>query len=154
MAKAVKHTVTFPDGTTQVRRSPRIYTHAVIARGNVERQRKEAHEYVPSRIDFDWYAGIAATGKWRFRHLEDVVADAKLLADAKANVEGGWDGYVARERQRRIDNFERALAKGEYGWRAVRWSQSARAVQKAAQDFAANHTYLTDVRVVEVARAE
>lgn len=152
MAKAVKHTVTFPDGTTQQRRSPRIYTHAVIARVNIERQRKEAHAYVPSRIDFDWYAGIARTGKWEFRG-DMIPAEPKLIAEATAHVVGGWEGYVARERQRKIDIFERALAKGEFGWRAERWSQTARAAMNGKREFE-SQPHLIDVQVVEVARAE
>jgi hypothetical protein len=146
MAKAVKHTVTFPDGTTQVRRSPRIYTHAIAARGNVARARKEAYEHVPSEEDFQYYQAVATGNSTLRQSQEDVVK-------AQAEVEGGWEGFVARHRQWRIDRFEEALAAGKFGWRVERWSQSAAAAKKAFQEFS-GYPQLQEVCLLFVRRSE
>jgi len=133
----------------------RTYTHAIVVQWSEENARKRAYEYRATEQDrrhFDYFTQIVEQGiehehvrvdKWRKE------PDLKVLEGAKANIEGGLDGFVARIKARMIEGFERSLAKGGFDPCVAGWAGRLDLAQKAV----ASHTG-PDCKLVAIVPAE
>lgn len=135
----------------------RTYTHAIVTQRVEEIYRAEAYDYVATpqdRANFAYYSSVVAQGldheyvrptTWRQTH------DHKLLADATARVEGGFDGYVARQRAELIARFEADKAAGNFNPRAVAWAGRLDLAQKAVAQHTNRRVKLVAIVPAEVA---
>lgn len=118
------------------RKSDRPYTHAVVVQDDEAAARKHAYEYQPTKTDrsnFAYYQEIDRLGEqhphygvtsWRTE------PDRAGIAEARAHLVGGFEGYVERIRQEQIGYFERAKKSGGFEPRVAGWSMSARNAEK------------------------
>lgn len=86
----------------------RTYTHAIVIIASRENQRKVAYGYAATATDrsnYDYYLRIAE-GRIQPPRSQDETIKASIKVD------GGFDAYVERERQRHIAIFEDKLANG------------------------------------------
>jgi hypothetical protein len=136
--KPITYTATWEGKIVGTRKSPRPYKYAIIVQRDQEADRKYAYEFVPAnKGSFDYYVQIATATPgvslrpkgWNF----DTSYDAGQIEEAKKHIEGGWEGFAARERQQKINRFEALLAKGGYEPFVHGWSQSLVNAAKAAR---------------------
>ena len=106
----------------------RTYTHAVVVQRVEEAARNSAYNFKPAdhdRSNFDYYTAIATQGV-AHEHVRPMPwraePDLKVLADATANIEGGFDAYVARLRAKAIADFEARKAKGSFDPFVAAWA--------------------------------
>jgi hypothetical protein len=158
------YTATYNGKIVGTRKSPRAYQFAIVIQRDVEAARKAAYEFQPTATDrenFEYEARIANAAPGapinhgnRHNHPHgDIVLKHTVdqIDRAKAAIVGGWEGYVARKRDIRIEWFQSALAKGDFEPQVHGWSMSARNAQKMAN--AVGTTLLAIVPAVAKFRA-
>jgi hypothetical protein len=135
----------------------RTYTHAIVVQWSEANARKRAYEYRATEQDrrhFDYFTQIAEQGieheyvrvnSWRKE------PDLKVLEDAKARIEGGFDAFVARIKQRMIEGFESSLAKGFFEPAVAAWAGRLDLAQKAVASHTGPDCKLVDIVPAEVA---
>jgi hypothetical protein len=135
----ITYTATWNGKLIGKRKSPRPYTHAVIVQTDEEVARKFAYDYSATKADrknFDYYCEIDRLGvdhphyciqSWR------PAPDHVGIERARANIVGGFDGYVARLKKEAIKSFEAHKAAGGFNPRVAGWSMSERNAHKMAQ---------------------
>lgn len=149
-----KFTATFEGQIVGTRSSLHGYAFAVIVMNNIEAHRNFAYNYVPIKTDranFDFYAQIAQQQPgvevlpkgWRFT----TSFDAKKIEEAKAQIEGGFEGFAARLRDRLIDGFEASVVKGHFNPQVFGWSKTLANAQKMASKIGSRQTFLAIVPV-------
>lgn len=157
MPKKIRLTATDPQsGKVFDRTTARTYTHVVLGTRDIVAARKHAENTTPDKTDlsnFRWYTFIAA----QVPGVETVPPgwswpkawDAEAIEDAKANIEGGIEGFMARQRDRALGYHLEAVARGDYdGPVTLAWSGRLDLALKVAQA-EANKGWL-DVRVIPV----
>jgi hypothetical protein len=164
MTKAIKHTV---PGAKGERRSPRVYTHAIIASIDWDARRKSdaarAEEGMKDWFKYQTEVANLVVGALRYpnerpgSHLADVKVEKKEVEEAKAwlaknptlaiaivNAVAKADGYIAEALKK---------AGGRDTVHVLAWSQSAGNAAKAVSKFVGSDwTHYVDVRVVETVR--
>jgi hypothetical protein len=137
----------------------RTYTHAYVMQYSEEKARAAAYGYVATKQDrktYDWYAGRVASGAgaraWPdSAYLAHVLLTEKDITEAREQISGGFDGYVARLRQNQIDRFERKLAKGGFDPFVGGWASRPDLAEKAARQFATRGCDFVAIVPAEVA---
>lgn len=124
--------IAFFEGKSFTRSSKtRVYTHVVIVHGDISFDRKLAYSIEPTsaeRGNYDWYKKVSkmTPGKLYFPWVNGSTVSFrpthKEVEGAKSAIDGGFDEYVNRCRQKRIEDFEKRAADGYYDHRAYRWS--------------------------------
>jgi hypothetical protein len=128
----------------------RSYSHAVIVQRNLEDARAKAANWKPGRHDreqFEHYQAIANGGyaylTQRYPHSYGGKYGPELavkhIDDAKAFVAGGYDAAMARQRQKRIDDVEYALAQGGFEPKVATWCGRLDLAHKAAPRFTGDY---------------
>jgi hypothetical protein len=120
------------------RRSPRPYKFAIIAQDDEAAERDAAYNYVPTQIDkANWQYHETRARMQPGDHYPgyNFTVNAKDVAEARKQIEHGWDGFIDRERNRRIGYFE--TKKAETGFRpfVAAWSLTHPNAVKAARKF-------------------
>jgi hypothetical protein len=107
MAKT-NYQVTFNGKVVGIRKSDRIYTHAVVVQDDADAFYHWAHNYVPNETD---RKNFAYDSKRAVQIVEQYLAEWKYqkpdyvesqISEAKAKVEGGFEAYAERLRQEKI----------------------------------------------------
>lgn len=135
-----KFTATFEGQIVGTRNSEHGYAFAVIVKNDIEAHRAFAYGYVgtkPDRHNYDWYAVIAQQQPgvdvlhkgWNYPTRYTV----KEIENAKAKIEGGFEGYVARIRQRLITAFDANVAEGYFNPTVFGWSKTRVNAEKMAR---------------------
>ena len=117
------------------RASWRVYSHAVIVQDDIEKHRAWAYSYQPGKADrsnFDYYTYVAAKQVGEPRGVFGRYTE-KDIAEAKAQIVGGWEGFAARVRQSHIDHFEEKVSKGGFNPYVATWAGRLDLAQKAAR---------------------
>jgi hypothetical protein len=105
MAKT-NYQVTFNGKVVGIRKSDRIYTHAVVVQDDADAFYHWAHNYVPNETD---RKNFAYDSKRAVQIVEQYLAEWKYqkpdyvesqISEAKAKVEGGFEAYAERLRRR------------------------------------------------------
>jgi hypothetical protein len=112
------------------RSSERTYTHAVVIQYNEQHFHDRAHNYEASGTDrknFEYETEVAS-GRSPYEWNKNDAAIDK----AKAIIEGGFDAYIERLRQRQIAIFETSRANGGFTPAVVTWCGRADLAQKEA----------------------
>jgi hypothetical protein len=136
------------------RSSPRAYTHAVIIQWNEAHYRDAAYNYKASKTDrsnFDYNTDIATQGINHPHHnIQSWRPDGDLegIARAKAQIEGGFDAYVERLRQKAIEYFEAGRAKGGFKPGVAAWNGRRDLAEKEASKYR-GRTAIANVWIVE-----
>jgi len=119
--------VTFNGKVVGIRKSDRIYTHAVLVQDDADAFYHWAHNYVPNETD---RKNFAYDSKRAVQLVEQYLAEWKYqkpdyvesqISEAKAKVEGGFEAYAERLRQEKIQMYEDRLAKGGFLPYVARW---------------------------------
>lgn len=122
MAKSTKYVARYNGEIVGTRTTAsRTYTHAVVAQWNEAESRAAAYGYKATETDrknFNFYSFIAQQepGKictppgWRMT----TTFTAEEITKDKALVDGGFDAYAERQRQRNIEWFELRLSEGYF----------------------------------------
>lgn len=121
----------------------RTYTHAVVVLEDVEADRKAAYGYVATKHDrenFNYQTEVATAGL-DHEHMRWCTEAQRIerLAEAVAEIAGGFDGYVARRRDKEIASFEDRLARGYYTPGVVTWCGRLDLAQKEANSRAGRY---------------
>jgi hypothetical protein len=136
--KQTVFTATYEGKIVGTRRSPRPYQFAIVVLQDEAADRKRAYEYQATKMDhsnFAYYQEIDRLGEnhphyckcsWRDE------PDLEGIARARQLIEGGFDMYVARLREKAIENFEVSRAAGCYEPHVYAWSMSEKNARKAA----------------------
>lgn len=143
----------------------RAYTHAYVLQYNEKLERAEAYGYAGDAADrrnYDWYKSTVDRGVGQPRwpgdtYLKHVMIEEGDVVEARERIEGGFDGYVARERQKLIDRFEHKLRTGGFEPYVGGFAASERLAQKAALTWcrrwpSGGCAFLAVVPAVEVAK--
>ena len=118
------------DGAILGRRSsPNVYTHAIIAQLDEEVERRYAYAAKPQEYEREWFDRYAAVAKSKIGELypgsstrgQTHLVTADKINDAKKEIAGGFKAFHARQRQERIDDFERDKRDGRFEPRVVKW---------------------------------
>lgn len=155
MAKTRTFTCTV-DGKTLTRKSQtKDYKFVVVGTPDIESARAYASRTEPTkddREDYRWYefkaaqkAGVPAywaRSDWNHTFTQEDI-DA-----AREKIEGGLDGYMARDQQRRHRDFIRNIDEGYFTHTALVWTSRHDLAQKYAQEQRAKG--YRDVRVLPV----
>jgi len=137
----------------------RTYSHAYVMQYSETKARDAAYGYVATKQDrktYDWYAdkvarGVGARAWPDSEYLADVLLTEKDITEAREQIEGGFDGYVARLRQNHIDHFERNLAKGGFSPFVGGWASRPDLAEKAARQFETRGCDFVAIVATEVA---
>jgi hypothetical protein len=137
----------------------RTYSHAYVMQYDEAKAREAACGYVATKQDrktYDWYAGRVASGvgarAWPdSAYLAHVLLTEKDIAEAREQISGGFEAYVARLRQNQIDRFEHKLAKGGFSPFVGGWASRLDLAEKAARQYAARGCDLVAIVPAEVA---
>lgn len=119
--------------TVGTRSSDRVYTNAVVIQRSEAAARKAAYEYRSTTSDSSNFEYISIIAQGRSPY--DFNKTEKATSDAKAQVEGGFDAYVRRLRERAIASFERYLADGHFTPVAATWCGRPNLAQKEAAKY-------------------
>ena len=164
MSKSVKHTV---PGANGVRRSPRVYTHAIVARLDWDAERKaslaRAEDRARDRFNFLTEVSKLVVGAARYPNertgslLVDVKVKQHEVDEARAwlaknpTLGAAIINAVLEQEQRNAEALKKAG--GPDTVHVLAWSQSAHNAAKAAQKYIGSQWYnYVDVRVVETVR--
>jgi len=137
MAKT-NYQVTFNGKVVGIRKSDRIYTHAVVVQDDADAFYHWAHNYVPNETD---HKNFANDSKRAVQIVEQYLAEWKYqkpdyvesqISEAKAKVEGGFEAYAERLRQEKIQMYEDRLAKGGFLPYVAGWCGRPDLAQKAS----------------------
>jgi hypothetical protein len=137
MAKT-NYQVTFNGEVVGIRKSDRIYTHAVVVHDDADAFYHWAHNYVPNETD---RKNFAYDSKRAVQIVEQYLAEWKYqkpdyvesqISEAKAKVEGGFEAYAERLRQEKIQMYEDRLAKGGFLPYVAGWCGRPDLAQKAS----------------------
>ena len=137
MAKT-NYQVTFNGKVVGIRKSDRIYTHAVVVQDDADAFYHWAHNYVPNETD---RKNFAYDSKRAVQIVEQYLAEWKYqkpdyvesqISEAKAKVEGGFEAYAERLRQEKIQIYEDRLAKGGFLPYVAGWCGRPDLAQKAS----------------------
>jgi hypothetical protein len=137
MAKT-NYQVTFNGKVVGIRKSDRIYTHAVVVHDDADAFYHWAHNYVPNETD---RKNFAYDSKRAVQIVEQYLAEWKYqkpdyvesqISEAKAKVEGGFEAYAERLRQEKIQMYEDRLAKGGFLPYVAGWCGRPDLAQKAS----------------------
>jgi hypothetical protein len=116
----------------------RTYTHAWVIQYDETAARDAAYNYKASHHDrpsYDYECEIAAQGidHWAVKvEAWRPVPDYKRIEQAKEAIEGGFEGYVARQRVLAITWFERNLKNGHYEPHVGGWASRLDLARKAS----------------------
>lgn len=138
------HTWTVPGVEKAKRRSPRIYTHAIVGRADLAAARARIEERAAGagslpRVNYAYYrrileAGIGGTidlgGRGR-TVLAVVDSDDHTRASQELADCATAGDYAAKVLRRELDLLARQHPTGEAPLRALQWSQSYRAASRA-----------------------
>jgi hypothetical protein len=139
MAKT-NYQVIFNGKVVGIRKSDRIYTHAVVVQDDAHAFHHWAHNYVPNETDRN---NFAYDSKRAVQIVEQYLAEWKYqkphyvesqISEAKAKVEGGFEAYAKRLRQEKIQMYEDRLAKGGFLPYVARWCGRPDLAQKASTE--------------------
>jgi hypothetical protein len=139
MAKT-NYQVTFNGKVVGIRKSDRIYTHAVLVQDDADAFYHWAHNYVPNETD---RKNFAYDSKRAVQLVEQYLAEWKYqkpdyvesqISEAKAKVEGGFEAYAERLRQEKIQMYQDRLAKGGFLPYVARWCGRPDLAQKASTE--------------------
>jgi hypothetical protein len=117
------------------RESWRVYSHAVIVQDDIEKHRAWAYDYQPSKTDrsnFDYCTEVAAKRIGEPRGVFGRYTEREI-AEAKAKIVGGWEGFAARVRQSHINHFDERVGKGGFEPYIARWAGRLDLAEKAAR---------------------
>jgi hypothetical protein len=123
------------DGAIVDRRTTHVpYTHALIVQRDEEGERLEAYSNVLSKTErkyFEFENAIANSkvgdpfpnypGQPPSRQMHFIRNPLRIEKWAKETVEGGIEGFLARTRQKRIEQFERSKRHGGFDIRVKDW---------------------------------
>jgi hypothetical protein len=123
------------------RTSPRVYTHAVVIQWSEAKYRAAAYDYVATSTDksnFAYYTKQAAhtvetyLTEWKYSSTSEA---ERAINTAKENIEGGFDAYVERLRQRAIESFEKSVKAGGFAPGVATWCGRADLAHKEAAKY-------------------
>jgi len=120
------------------RRSPRPYKFAIVVQDDEEAERDAAYNYMPTQIDranWEYHTTRAAMQPGQYYPGYNFVVSAKDVAEARRQIADGWDGFVARERDRRVGYFEKKKAATGFRPFVAGWSMSHSNAVKGAKRF-------------------
>ena len=121
----------------------RTYTHAIVVQDVEEAARKAAYNYTSNKTDssnFEYWSVLTKQGRLHPHLSASYHSDAHVAAEvakAQAIIDGGFDAYVRRLRERAIAGFEKRKADGGFEPFVVAWAGRLDLAQKAA----AQHTW-------------
>ena len=121
----------------------RSYSHAYVMQHDEAATRAAAYDYVATKQDrknYDWHAGKVARGigapAWPGdAYLAHITLTEQDIAAARAQIEGGFESYVARQRQRLIGYFETSKARGVFKPFVGGWASRRDLAEKAARQY-------------------
>lgn len=96
----------------------RTYSHAIVVQNVEEAHRAAAYNYAATATDrsnFEYYTRIAE-GRSQFKHTAEEVVEASIKID------GGYEAYIGRVRERMITWFEEKKAKGYFEPCVAAWA--------------------------------
>lgn len=158
----VKHYTAFLDGKLVGKRSTagRTYSHAYVIQWDREAHRSAAYGYVATdsdRKNFAYYTFVAAQGPklacrppgWKF----DASYSEREIAEARRIIEGGYEAYVDRLRQKQIDHYKEDVARDRFEPHVAGWASRRDLAEKAARQFCSRGCRIVAiVPAVEVAK--
>ena len=106
----------------------------MIVQDDIEKHRAWAYSYQPGKADrsnFDYYTYVAAKQVGEPRGVFGRYTEQDI-AEAKAKIVGGWEGFVARVQQSHIDHFEEKVGKGGFDPYVAGWAGRLDLAEKAA----------------------
>jgi hypothetical protein len=137
MAKT-NYQVIFNGKVVGIRKSDRIYTHAVVVQDDADAFYHWAHNYVPNETDhknfaYDSERAVHIVEQYRaeWKYLRPHYVESQI-AEAKAKVEGGFEAYAERLRQEKIQMYDDRLAKGGFLPYVAGWCGRPDLAQKAS----------------------
>jgi hypothetical protein len=137
MAKT-NYQVIFNGKVVGIRKSDRIYTHAVVVQDDADAFYHWAHNYVPNETDhknfaYDSERAVQIVEQYRaeWKYLRPHYVESQI-AEAKAKVEGGFEAYAERLRQEKIQMYDDRLAKGGFLPYVAGWCGRPDLAQKAS----------------------
>jgi hypothetical protein len=140
--KSTKFIARYEGKVVGTRKSPRPYAFAIVAKHNIETERKAAYEYTATESDksnFDYYTECA-TGAYNGTFNDGRKYTSKIegneLARAVAIRDLGYAGYAAKLKADRIERFEERVAKGAFEPAVFGWSMSRVNADKLAKQVA------------------
>ncbi len=107
----------------------RTYTHAVVVVASQEYYRKAAYDYVATETDksnFRFYVQVAE-GRSPYGQTN------QEMIDASVRIDGGFDAYISRVRDREIQRFEQDILDGRFLPKVATWSGSRILANKATR---------------------
>jgi len=125
----------------------RTYSHAIAVQRVEEYARRQAYDYKVTKTDrsnFNYYTEIAE-GRSPYQHTTDEVVRASGLID------GGFDAYAARLRDRAIASFEAGKANGHYEPFVAAWAGRLDLAHKAVSQHTGEWCRLIAIVEAEVA---
>jgi hypothetical protein len=160
------HYIATIDGCTFKRSTAgRTYTHMVVVESNIVLQRKEVAERAAKEFadNLDWF-NQQARGWWfydgnRTQAPEKILFSAEEIADGKAKIAAGVEGFVANK----LANFDAAIAKhsrkssdGKSTYGDAGWCGRADLAQKLAAKYTTGQfAHITDrVHILPAVKVE
>jgi hypothetical protein len=136
----------------------RTYTHALVVQRDEEIARQRAYQYTSTDSDssnFEYSSFIAAQHAgvpcqprgWTIT----TTFKAEQIADAQAEVAGGFDAYVRRLRERAIATFEENKTAGHFDPHVATWCGRPDLAEKAISNFTGPHTKFVAIVAAEKA---
>jgi len=165
MTKPTKYVARYEGQIVGTRKSPRPYAFAIVMQDNEQVERDAAYGFTGKggrgdlQDEFEYATNCASAqpgesyGKFKPGYSFPITAE--MIAKGRAEIEGGWEGYVARKRAAHVASFEKKLAGGGFKPYVCAWSMTRHNAEKAAANPRRGwHALGATGRVIAIVNAE